>query len=151
MKRSWDWMLAWIVVVCLLWSLGLQTSMNPAGSFEKHLVDRPKESPSPAHCQSRQVLSGGWIHSRAGPQNLFFSPDVSLRAEDQHPEGPPWLESRGPPGKYRDPGPPCRAESRESRDGSPHRGGKLCSHPQFSGGRPPEFEIRGFATRFSYS
>jgi hypothetical protein len=53
-----------------------------------------------------RVLRGGWIHSRAGPQEFLFTPDVSLRAEDLDPAGPPWLESRGPPGIYRDLGRP---------------------------------------------
>ena len=38
MKRSWVWVWAAIAVVCLLWSLVLQASMNPASSFEKHWV-----------------------------------------------------------------------------------------------------------------
>ena len=105
MKPSRGWMLAWIAVVCLLWNLVLQASMNPASSFEKHSV-WPKESRSPSSCQSMRVLRGGWIHSRAGPQEFLFTPDVSLRAEDLDPAGPPWLESRGPPGIYRDLGRP---------------------------------------------
>jgi hypothetical protein len=106
MKRRWVWVWAAIAVVCLLWSLTVKASMNPAGSFEKHMVVRPRESHSPSSCQSLRVLRGGWIHSRAGPQEFLFTPDVSLHAEDVDPTGPPWLESRGPPGIYRDLGHP---------------------------------------------
>ena len=129
MKRSWVWVWAAIAVLCLLWSLTVKASMNPASSFH-----------SPSSCQSLRVLSAGLIHSRAGLQELFFTSDVLLRAEDLDPAGPPWLESRGPPGKYRDLGRVCRAVSRESRDGSPHREGKLRLRQEFSDGRPPEFE-----------
>ena len=74
MKPSRGWMLAAIAVVCLLWSLTVKASMNPASSFEKHLVDRPRESRSPSSCQSLRVLSGDLIRSIAGPQEFFFPP-----------------------------------------------------------------------------
>jgi hypothetical protein len=139
MKRSWVWVLAAIAVLCLLWSLTVKASMNPASSFEKHLV-WPQESRSPSSCPSLRVLSGGLIRSAAGLQELFFTPDVLLRAENLDPVGPPWLESHGPPGRYPDLGRPCRAVRRERRDGSPHREGKLRPRPEFSDGCPPEFE-----------
>ena len=108
MKPSRGWMLAAIAVVCLLWSLTVKASMNPAASFEKHLIARPRESHSPSSCQSLRVLSGDLIRSIAGPQEFFFPPDVLLRAENLDPVGPPWLESHGPPSRYRHLGRPCR-------------------------------------------
>ena len=111
MKRSWVWVWAAIAVLCLLWSLTVKASMNLASSFQKHLVTRPRESHSPSSCQSLRVLSGGLIRSAAGPQEFFFAPDVLLRAENMDPVGPPWLESHGPPGRYRHLGQPCRAVS----------------------------------------
>jgi len=50
-RRSWVWVLAAIAVVCLLWNLVLQASMNPASSFEKPTV-WPQESRSPSSCPS---------------------------------------------------------------------------------------------------
>ena len=141
MKPSRGWMLAAIAVVCLLWSLTAEASMNPPSSFEKHLVARPRESHSPSSGQSLRVLSGDLIRSTAGPQEFFFTLDVLLRAENLDPVGPPWLESHAPPGRYRHLGRPCRAVSRECRDGSPHTEGKLHLRPEFSDGRPPEFKI----------
>ena len=149
MKRSWGWIFAWIAVVCLLWSLALQASMNPASSFEKHSVAWPRESWSPSSCQSLRLLSGGWIRGRAGPQEFFFTPDVLLRAEDLDPVGPPWLESRGPPGRYRDLGRPVGLSVAKVATAALIERGKLCFHAEFSGGSPPELKIRGFATRFS--
>ena len=75
MKPSWGWIFAWIAVVCLLWSLVLPVSMNPASSFEQHSV-WPRESRSPLSCQSLRVLSEGWIRGGAGPQDFFFTTDV---------------------------------------------------------------------------
>src|SRR5215469_16536546 len=120
--------------VGLLWSLGLQASMNPASSYEKHSVAWPRESRSPWSCQSLQVLSRGSIRGRAGPQEFFFTPDVFLRAEDLDPVGPPWHEYRGPPGRYRDPGRPVGLSVAKVATAAIIERGKLRSHPEFSGG-----------------
>jgi hypothetical protein len=149
MKRSWVWVWAAIAVLCLLWSLTVKASLNPASSFEKHWVARPRESHSPSSCPSLRVLSGGLIRSAAGLQEFFFTPDVLLRAEDLDPAGPPWLDSRGPPGRYRDVGRPCWAVSRESRDGSPQGRVNYASAPNFPAVGRPEFKTWGFATCFS--
>jgi hypothetical protein len=141
MKPNWGWMLAWIAVVCLLGSLTAEASRNPASSFEIHSVARPRESHSPSSCQSLRVLSGGLIRSTAGPQEFFFTPDVLLRPETVDSVGPPWLDSHGPPGRYRHLGRPCRAVSRESRDGSPHREGKLHLRPNFPPAGRPNLKI----------
>ena len=141
MKRSWVWVLAAITVVCLLWSLTAETHMNPARSFEKHSVAWSGESRSPSSYPSLRVLRKGWIRSPAGPQEFFFTPDVLLRAENLDPVGPPWLESHGPPGRYRHLGRPCRAVGRDSRDGSPHREGKLHLRPNFPPAARPNLKI----------
>jgi hypothetical protein len=99
MKLRWGWMLA-IAVLCLLWSLNPAASLNPVASFDKHLVAWSAQSCSPSSYPSLPVLTQDCIRSREGPK-LFLTPDVLLRTEDLGPEGPPWLELRGPPGKYR--------------------------------------------------
>jgi hypothetical protein len=149
MKRSWGWIFTWIAVVCLLGSLALQASMNPVSNLEKHSVAWSTESRSASSCQSRRLLSGGWIRGRAGPQEFFFTPDVLLRAEDLDPVGPPWLESRGPPGRYRDLGRPVGLSVAKVATATLIEKGKLRFRPKFSGSRPRELKIRGFATRFS--
>jgi hypothetical protein len=137
MKRSWGWILAAIAVVCLLWSLGLQASMNPA-SLEKHSVAWPRESHSPLSCPSLRVRSGSLIRGRAGPQEFFFSHDVLLRAEDLDPAVPLWLDLRGPPGRYRDPGRPVGLSVAKVATAALTERGKLRLHPELSAGRPPE-------------
>jgi len=98
MKLRWGWMLA-IAVVCMLWSL------NPAANFDKHLLAWSAESCSPSSYPSPPVLSQDCIRSRESPK-LFLTPGVLLRTKDLGPEGPPWLQLRGPPGKYWAPGRP---------------------------------------------
>ena len=137
MKRSWGWILAWIVVVCLLWSLPVEASMNPASSCEKHSVAWSRESRSPSSCQSLRVLSRGLLRGGAGPQQFFLSPDLLLRAEELDPAGPPWLEFRGPPGRYRDLERPVGCRSRRSRPQPKWRGVNYASTPNFrAAGRP---------------
>lgn len=143
MKLRWGWMLA-IAVVCLLWSL------NPAASFDKHLVAWSRESCSPPSYPSPPVLSEDCIRSREGPK-LFLTPDVLLRTEDLGPDGPPWLELRGPPGKYRAPQRPGLLVAKVAT-AAPQKGENYpnCPFPvNFSGHRPPEIKIQGFATAFS--
>ena len=149
MKPSWGWIFAWIAVVCLLRSLTAETHMNPARSFEKHSVAWSGESRSPSSYPSLRVLRKGWIRSPAAPQELFFTTDVLLRAEDLDPTGPPWLDSRGPPGRYRDPGRPVGLSVAIVATAALKERDNLRLGPEFSGGGPPKFKIRGYATRFS--
>ena len=139
MKLRWGWMLA-IAVVCLLWSL------NPAPSFDKHLVAWSAESCSPSSYPSLPVLSGDCIRSREGPK-LFL--DVLLRTEDLGLEGPPWLELRGPPGKYWAPGRPGGLLVAKIATAALQRGENYPFPANVSGHQPPEIKIQGFATAFS--
>ena len=144
MKPSWGGIFAWIAVVCLLWSLVLPVSMNPASSFEQHSV-WPRESRSPSSCQSLRVPRKGWIRSSAGRQKFFFKSDVLLRAENLDPEGPPWLESRGPPGRYL--GRPIGLAVANVATAALIERSKLRRCSEFSDGRPPEFENLRFCNR----
>ena len=84
-----------------------------------------------------RVLRGGWIGSPAGPQEFFFTPDVSLRAEDLDPAGPPWLESRGPPGIYRALGRPVGLAVAKVAKAALIERSSYASAPNFpAGGRP---------------
>ena len=145
MKPSWGWMLAWIAVVCLLWSLSAEASMNPASSFEIPLLAWSGESRSPSSYPSMRVLRKRWIRSPAGPQEFFFTSDVLLRAENLDPEGPPWLESRGPPGRYL--GRPIGLAVANVATAALIERSKLRRCSEFSDGRPPEFENLRFCNR----
>src|SRR5262245_38947843 len=94
MKRYWGWILACVAVLYLLWSLGLQASINPATSVDQHLVAAPRPSRSLSSYRGQGFLSRRWTRTRAGPLESFFPPDVLLRVEDLDSVGPPWLESR---------------------------------------------------------
>ena len=149
MKPSWGWIFAWIAVVCLLWSLTAETHINPARSFEKHSVAWSGESRSPSSYPSLRVLRKGWIRSRAGPQKFFFTSDGLLRAEHLDPEGPPWLESRGPPGRCRDLGRPVGLAVAKVATAALIERDKLRLRSEFSGGWQREFKTWGFSTGFS--
>jgi hypothetical protein len=74
---------------------------------------------------------------------------VSLRTDDLDPEGPPWLDSRGPPGKYRAPGHPGGLWVAKVATAALQRGLNYASPANFSGRRPPEIKIQRFAPAFS--
>ena len=150
MKLRWGWMLA-TAVVCLLWSLIADTSLNPAASFDPHLVAWSADSCSPSSYPSLTVRSEDWIRTRAGPQNIFLTPDVSLslRTEDLDPEGPLWLESHGPPGKYWALGQPGGPRVAVIATEALQRGVNYLATVKFFGHRPPKIKIPGFATGFS--
>ena len=148
MKPSWGWIFAWIAVVCLLWSLTAETHMSPARSLATHSVAWPRESRSPTSYPNLRVLREGWIRG-AGPQDFFFTTDVLLRAEDLDPMGPPWLDSRGPPGRYRDPGRPVGLSVAKVATAALKERNNLRLGPEFSGGGPPKLKVRGYATCFS--
>ena len=150
MKANWGWMLAGIAMVCLLWSLVLQASMNLASSFEQHSVACFGESRSPSSYPSLRVLREGWIRGSAGPPDFFFRTDVLWRAEDLDATGPPWLDSCGPPGRYRDPGRrPIELSVAKVATAAHIERGKLPLRGEFSAGPPSKLKIRGYATRFS--
>ena len=138
MKRSWLWILASFIAVCMLWSLAMEASMKPASSLEKHPVVWFRESRSPSSCQNLPVLSEGLLGSRAGPQEFFFTPDVLLRAEDLNPAGPPSLDFRGPPGRYRDLGRPVGLSLAKVASAAQIEMVKLRFHPEFSASQPSE-------------
>lgn len=132
MKRFWGWIFACVAVLYLLWSLGLQAGINPATSFEKHLVVAPRPSRSLSSFRALGFLSRDWTRTRAGPLESFFPPDVLLRVEDPDPVGPPWLESRGPPGRYSGVTRSCRAAGRHGYDGDPNTKVNYAPTPEFS-------------------
>jgi hypothetical protein len=149
MKRSWGWILACIVVVCLLWSLAMEASLNPASHFTKHSLAWSRESHSPSSCQSLRVLSGGLIRSGDARQEFFLTRDALLRADDLDPADPPWREFRGPPGRYRDLGRLVRLLVAKVATAALKTRGEVRLRSEFSGGRPPKIENLGFATAFS--
>jgi hypothetical protein len=99
MTRWVGWIVAWLNVVCLLWSLGMHAGVHHGwdpsvgpwshASFTSiihffrssiHLI--PSSSPT-------------YIRPRAGPFTSSAPPWARVRRDDG---GPPWLDLRGPPG-----------------------------------------------------
>lgn len=89
------WILAWLGVVCLLLSLGLETIAHPqpqvTNRSAKNLVSVSSHPILPG--TSTKFTRG----SRASPRARFSRPGLFLRADDVCPPGPAWLDSCGPP------------------------------------------------------
>jgi hypothetical protein len=89
------WVLAWLGVVCLLLSLGLDTSAHP------HPQVANRSPRSLVSLSSHRILPGTstkFTRSRASPHAHFFPLGLFLSGDDVCPPGPPWLDFRGPPG-----------------------------------------------------
>ena len=134
MKRVWSLIWAWLAVVCLLLSLGLHAlRINPEKGFEKQsVVARQTESRSFSAPRNLQALSRTSLRNRDGPRECFFASDVFLRVEDLGPVGPPWLEYRGPPGRYWDPDRVLRVARLPGTPAAHKRGADCCSDQKFS-------------------
>ena len=111
MTRYWGWWLACLASLCLLLSLDLPVSIPHQNRFEWRHAAFPRQLRAPSWSEIRQLTSRALIRTRAGPA-VSGEPlpvrDVFLNAENLRPGGPPWVEYRGPPDTYRDPGRPAR-------------------------------------------
>jgi hypothetical protein len=96
MKRWLSFLFAWLGVVCLLLSLGLEASVHHERdvSWERS-AGSWREFVSLSSCRILRVMSTEFIRSRAGPLESFLTSSVLLRAEEVGPAGPPWLDDRG--------------------------------------------------------
>jgi hypothetical protein len=150
MKRCWGGILAWLVVVCRLWSLGLQASDQHLNTcVPKRAAAWQTKSRSVSSRQTTRTVRRTSTRSRAGPQQFFFVADVFLRVQDLCPVGPPWLEYRGPPGIYRNFRCTVEIIGRNGRDGSSPGAAQQHFYPNFLLLLWPESKAWGFATGFS--
>lgn len=94
------WILAWLAVLCLLWSVGLETRALHQPQAANRSAGKSREVVSFASYRILPSLRTKFIPSRTSPPQPFFPPGFLLRflsAEDAGPAGPPWLNYRGPP------------------------------------------------------
>lgn len=91
------WILAWLAMVCLLSSLGLQTHTR---AYPHHQVAHRSSAKSRELVVSLSSIlpttSTKFICSRASAH--FFSPVLFLSADEEGPVAPPMLDYRPPPG-----------------------------------------------------
>jgi hypothetical protein len=146
MKRGLGWILAWLAVVCLLLSLGLEASVNHERyvAWERS-VGRWREFVSFLSSRILRATSTQFIRSRAGPLESFLPPGVLLRADDVGPVGPPWLDYRGPPGACGRP----RVSSKAAGHAGSSKQGIEHASSRNSCRQWPKFETRSFSTGFS--
>ena len=93
MTRGVGWFVAWLGVVCLLWSLGVHASVHHTppvvwdlsiGPWRHIVLTSLSVVPNPAA-----------IRPRARPLEWFAPHCALVTAGDA---GPPWWDTRGPPG-----------------------------------------------------
>jgi len=95
--------LAWLGIVCLLLSLGLQTRAHPHPQVANRSSAKSRELVvffSPI----LPTTSTKFMRSRASPRACFFPPVLLLSADDAGPVEPPWLDYRSPQGSVWAPG-----------------------------------------------
>lgn len=135
MKRGFGWILAWLGVVCLLLSLGLEASPH----HERHVAEnrsggRSRELVCLSSYRIWRSTSTKLIRSRAGTRESFFTPGLFLSADNVGPMGAPWLDDRGPPGTRWGPQASCKAAGHA---GSPKQGIESAYPPKFLLGNGP--------------
>jgi hypothetical protein len=98
------WILAWLGVVCLLFSLRQETRAHPHHELANRSSEKSRELVSFSSYRILPSTSTKFIHSRASPRACFFPPVLFLSADDAGLVGPPWLDYRAPPGSIWAPG-----------------------------------------------
>jgi hypothetical protein len=97
------WILAWLGVVCLLFSWGLETRAHPRHEFANRSSAKSGKSVAFFY-PILPTTTTKFIRSRASPRACFFPPVLFLSADDAGPVVPPWLDDRPPPGSVWAPG-----------------------------------------------
>ena len=108
------WLLACLGVVCLLFSLPLEAGPHRQAQIANQSAVKSREFVSSSSYRILPTPSRQLIRTRASPRESFRSPDVFLSADDESPKGPPWLNYRGPPGKWSGTSVSCKAAGRTS-------------------------------------
>lgn len=146
MKRTLDWIVTWLAAVCLLRSFALAAHRG-ADSRGARVKPLPGPSGELLFCRILSTRFRSWIPSRAGPHKSFPVPNVFLTIVDDEvaAPGPPWLDYRGPPGKFSEV--PELYGCRPSR--RPEERPKVHSRPEFTCSLTPKIRKAGFATGFS--
>jgi hypothetical protein len=122
------WLLACLGVVCLLFSLRLEAGPHRQPQVANQSAGKSGELVSLSSYRILPTPSRKLIRTRASPRESFCPPDVFLSADDVRPKGPPWLNYRGPPGKWSGTSASCKAAGQTS---SPRARGKACFFRNF--------------------
>lgn len=121
--RGLGWILSWLGVACLLFSLGLQASAHhPPQVACYRSLGRSRTLVSLFCYQLLRRASTKFIHCRTGPRESFFAPNLFLPVDDVDSSGLPWLDYDygGPPGTSW--GPRGQLQGSGSRRQHPARG-----------------------------
>ena len=108
------WLLVCLAVVCLLFSLRLEAGPHRQAQVANPSAVKSRELVSYSSSRILPTPSRKLLPTRASPRESFRSPDVFSSADDASPKGPPWLNYRGPPGKWSGTSVNCKAAGQTS-------------------------------------
>ena len=137
--RGTGWILAWLGVVCLLLSLGVEASAHhPPQVARNRSGEQSRALGSLSFYPVLRSASAKFIRSRTGPRESFFASNFFLSGDDVGPGGPPWLDYRGPPGTRWGPRASCTAAGHA---GSLKQAPERASSPKFLLGNGPNLKL----------
>jgi hypothetical protein len=97
MTRGVRWLFTWLGVVCLLWSLSLHADVHTQSHVGRDPSVRPWSHAGLTCIGAFPSMSTARMRTRAGPLDVS-APHGSLMVVTAGDGGPPWVETRGPPG-----------------------------------------------------
>ena len=117
-KPLLSWIVTWLAAVCLLLIAGGEARPDYHLAAASS-VELGRESLALFSSVRLSGLSSRLIPSRAGPYRSVLTLCVLLSLPDVGLAGPPWLDERGPPGKFLGPWASCTAAAQA---GGPKQG-----------------------------
>lgn len=137
--RGLGWILAWLGVVCLLLSLGLEASAHHPPQVARNRSG--EQSRALVSLSSYQLLrreSTKFIHCCTGPRKSFFALNFFVWTDHVGSGGPPWLDYGGPPGTSWGSRVNCKAAGHAR---SPQQEVERASSPKFLLGNDPNLKL----------
>jgi hypothetical protein len=99
MTRWVRWLVTWLGVVCLLWSLSLHAGVHPRSRVGRDPSVGPWSHAGLTCIGVFPSMSTTRMRTRAGPLDVSAPHGpLTVTAGDG---GPPWMDTRGPPGRAR--------------------------------------------------
>ena len=145
--RGLGWILSWLGVACLLWSLGLEASAHhPPQVACYRSLGRSRTLVSRSSDQLLRRASTKFIPCPTGPRKSFFAPNFFLPIDEVDSWGLPWPDYGGPPGYEL--GAPGQLQGCRSRRQHPARG-RARFLPEIPARKWLKLKTRAFVPAFS--
>ena len=96
MTRGVRWLCTWLSVICLLGSLSLHAGVHTRSHVARDLSMAPWSHPGLTWMSVCHSMSAARMRTRAAPLDVFAPHDPLIVTTGD--SGPPWVDTRGPPG-----------------------------------------------------